>query len=608
MTFTEKAATIGRTGYQLLKLSVATVQDMGRVAVKGTGWEQSYSGATHSIQAYVRAAQIHLGNLTWNLDLEEGVNSYCNLKGFEKVSLRDWLDYKWQLKNTFQSPAALLDALGIKYDRDQWEEIRQKFAATEGWQMAAEDPDAVSTFPMRVTPSYAASINTFQIDPAVLAKLADPKNWKDLQLWRALKNPILMQSFMHPAELIRDEFEESDSLHEDDMKGAPSLTHRYPDRALLEITGQCGMYCRHCTRKRKVDKPIPWEQIRQGIDYIAAHKEIRDVIVSGGDAFLASDEILDRVLSALEKIPHLETIRMGTRTPVVLPQRITPELVAMLKRHQGNGECYRKSLWINTHFNHPNELLNPESRRSLRMLAEAGIPIGNQSVLLAGVNDDPKVMMSLVHMLVQNHVRPYYIYINDLAVGISHFRTPVSKGLEIMAALRGNTSGFAVPVFVIDAPGGGGKIPLAPQYAVGIAPHGAITKRDLFRLFPSQGNSSETTRQINKLWEILVDEESNGFIGGNGVILDKFVALARSRFVDLLFRNAQTFALPLSLAAIEELYEIIRKAQKRRILMLRNYANLVRPDSEIGTTYLYPLKSEEDEAATRRLLKLPQAH
>ncbi len=238
------------------------------------------------------------------------------------------------------------------------------------------------------------------------------------------------------------------------------LTHRYPDRVLLQVSNVCAMYCRHCTRKRKVgdvDSIPRKEAIREGIAYIREHEEVRDVLLSGGDPFLLSDEQLDWILGELRAIPHVEVIRIGTRTPVVLPYRITDNLVAVLKKYH--------PLWINTHFNHPRELTT-SAREAIAKLADVGIPLGNQSVLLAGVNDCPRVMKALVHKLVMNRIRPYYLYQCDLSEGLSHFRTPVGKGIEIMESLIGHTSGYAVPTYVIDAPHGGGKIRVMPNYLI----------------------------------------------------------------------------------------------------------------------------------------------
>jgi len=239
---------------------------------------------------------------------------------------------------------------------------------------------------------------------------------------------------------------------------------------LLQVSSLCSMYCRHCTRKRKVgDRDfIPDRaQLRAGFDYIRSQPVIRDVLISGGDPLMLADDQLDWILGELRAIPHVQVIRIGTRMPVVLPYRITPALVAMLKKHH--------PLWLNTHFNHPREITT-SSREALALLADAGIPLGNQSVLLAGVNDCPRIMKSLVHKLVANRVRPYYLYQCDLAEGLSHFRTPIGKGIEIMESLRGHTSGFAVPTYVVDAPGGGGKIPLNPNYLISLSTNKVVLR------------------------------------------------------------------------------------------------------------------------------------
>lgn len=255
-------------------------------------------------------------------------------------------------------------------------------------------------------------------------------------------------------------FDMKDPLQEERDSPVEGITHRYPDRVLFLVSNVCSMYCRHCTRKRKVGDVdfIPSKEvIKKGIEYIRNTTCVRDVLVSGGDPFMLSDEYLDWILGELGAIPHVEVIRIGTRTPVVLPYRITDDLVSMLKKHQ--------PLWINTHFNHPREI-STSSKEALQKLADGGFPLGNQSVLLAGINDCPRVMRELVHKLVQNRVRPYYLYQCDLSEGLSHFRTPVGKGMEIIESLIGHTSGFAVPTYVIDAPGGGGKIPIMPNYII----------------------------------------------------------------------------------------------------------------------------------------------
>ena len=236
------------------------------------------------------------------------------------------------------------------------------------------------------------------------------------------------------------------------------------------ITDQCSMYCRHCTRRRfagQNDAGLPVDQVDQAIEYIRNTPQIRDVLLSGGDALLVSDERLEYIISKLREIPHVEIVRIGSRTPVVLPQRITPALCNMLKKYH--------PVWLNTHFNHPNEI-TPESAKACAMLADAGIPLGNQSVLLAGINDCVFTMKKLVNELVKIRVRPYYIYQCDLSMGLEHFRTPVSKGIEIIEGLRGHTSGFCVPTFVVDAPGGGGKTPVMPQYIISQTPKKVILR------------------------------------------------------------------------------------------------------------------------------------
>ncbi|MEA1973400.1 MAG: KamA family radical SAM protein, partial [Candidatus Cloacimonadota bacterium] len=253
-------------------------------------------------------------------------------------------------------------------------------------------------------------------------------------------------------------------LHEDVDSPVPGLTHRYPDRVLMLITDQCTMYCRHCTRRRmagETDRAMPMSTVDKAIEYIKDTPEIRDVLLSGGDPLSLSTDRLEEIIKKLYAIDHVEIIRIGSRIPVVLPQRITNDLVNMLKKYP--------PIWLNTHFNHPNEITD-ESEKALRKLTDNGIVMGNQSVLLKGINDHPAVMKNLVHKLVKNRVRPYYIYQCDLSAGISHFRTPISRGIEIIESLRGHTSGLAVPTFVVDAPGGGGKIPVQPNYVVSQSP------------------------------------------------------------------------------------------------------------------------------------------
>lgn len=248
-----------------------------------------------------------------------------------------------------------------------------------------------------------------------------------------------------------------DSLNEDADSPVPNITHRYPDRALFLVSPVCASYCRFCTRRRKVGDPekIPLSQFESAFRYLEEHTEIRDVIMSGGDPLMLSDRRLDQILARLRAIPHLEILRIGSRVPCHMPERITPELCDTLRKYH--------PLFINTHFNHPDEL-TPAAVKGLGMLADAGIPLGCQTVLLRGVNDSPEVMVRLMQKLLMARVRPYYIYMADQVAGAEHFRTSVETGLRIMKALRGWTSGLASPHFVVDAPGGGGKIPLLPNY------------------------------------------------------------------------------------------------------------------------------------------------
>lgn len=271
-------------------------------------------------------------------------------------------------------------------------------------------------------------------------------------------DPIWKQVVPDKLELI-DTYGCEDPLDEEGDSPVLNLTHRYPDRVLFYINHQCPIYCRFCTRKRKVGDPhsLPKDEILRGIQYIREHTEIRDIVISGGDALMLSDNRIEWVLQQLRSVPHLEILRIASRIPCALPQRVTPELCDMLRKYH--------PLYINTHFNHPREV-TPEAAKACGMLADAGIPLGCQTVLLKGVNDDPEVMKELMQKLLSIRVKPYYIYQADLVFGTEHFRTSVEKGLEIIRALRGHTSGMAVPHYVIDAPGGGGKIALTPEAVV----------------------------------------------------------------------------------------------------------------------------------------------
>jgi lysine 2,3-aminomutase len=271
-------------------------------------------------------------------------------------------------------------------------------------------------------------------------------------------DPIWLQCIPNKVEL-EDIDAEEDPLHEDEMSPVPNITHRYPDRALFLVTSQCGIYCRFCTRKRKVGdgSKISMKGLESAFQYLELHTEIRDVILSGGDPLTLTDYMLEKILSRLRQIKHIEIIRLGSKMPCVLPHSITPQLCEMLKKYH--------PIFLNTHFNHPWEI-TPESSKACEMLADAGVPVGNQMVLMKDVNDDPEVVKELMRKLLKIRVRPYYMYMADETKGANHFRTSLETGLKVIEALRGHTSGLAVPHFVIDAPGGGGKIPVLPAYVL----------------------------------------------------------------------------------------------------------------------------------------------
>ena len=348
---------------------------------------------------------------------------------FPNVTDEQWNDWKWQVKNRIET----------------YEELSKYFTFSD--EEADGIKKALAKFRMAITPYYLS--------------LIDPNDPFD---------PIRRQAIPQGAECNIAPADLNDPLHEDEDSPAPGLTHRYPDRVLFLITDMCSMYCRHCTRRRfagQKDDESPSQRIEKGLEYIEKTPQVRDVLLSGGDALMVSDQKLEYIIGRLRKIPHVEIVRIGSRTPVVCPQRITPELCEMLKKYH--------PIWLNTHFNHPNEF-TPEAEQALARLANAGIPLGNQTVLLRGVNDCVHVMKKLMHELVRNRVRPYYIYQCDLSMGLEHFRTPVSKGIEIIENLRGHTSGYAVPTFVVDAPGGGGKTPVMPQYVISQSPDKVILR------------------------------------------------------------------------------------------------------------------------------------
>jgi lysine 2,3-aminomutase len=305
-------------------------------------------------------------------------------------------------------------------------------------------------------------VDKFKIDRNIASKLD--------KFFQARVNPYYLSLIRYPGDPIwlqcvpdEKELEDidgpEDPLNEDDMSPVPNITHRYPDRALFLVTSQCGLYCRFCTRKRKVgnSNKISLRNLESAFNYLAQHTEITDVILSGGDPLMHTDAMLEKILMRLREIKHIQVIRLGTKMPCVLPQRITPKLCNMLKKYH--------PIYVNTHFNHPWEI-TPESTKACNMLSDAGIPVGNQCVLMKGVNDNAETMRELMKGLLAIRVRPYYIYQADLTKGANHFRTPLEVGLDIMDKLRGHISGLAVPQFVIDAPGGGGKIPMLPNYVI----------------------------------------------------------------------------------------------------------------------------------------------
>ncbi|MBK7093650.1 MAG: lysine 2,3-aminomutase [Saprospiraceae bacterium] len=376
---------------------------------------------------------------------------------FPDATDEQWNDWKWQVKHRIET----------------FEELRKFIKLTDAEEEGVKK--SLETLRMAITPYYLSIID-----------LKDP----DCPI-RKQAIPSVMELHLSKADLL-------DPLHEDEDAPVPGLTHRYPDRVLFLITDMCAMYCRHCTRRRfagQTDSESPSERIQKGIDYIARTPEVRDVLLSGGDALLISDKLLENIIQKLRQIPHVEIIRIGTRVPVVMPQRITDDLVNMLKKYH--------PIWINTHFNHPDEM-TPEAVESCRKMADAGIPLGNQSVLLRGVNDNTDIMKKLVHKLVYNRVRPYYIYQCDLSMGLEHFRTPVSKGIEIIENLRGHTSGYAVPTYVVDAPGGGGKIPVAPTYLISQSPEKVVLRN-------FEGVITTYTQPLDYVDEWETKTKNNGF-------------------------------------------------------------------------------------------------
>ena len=355
--------------------------------------------------------------------------SYKDIPLFKDVTDEQWQDWRWQVRNRLTTTA----------DFDQVLDLTDSQRA---------DLDAcMGKFRVAVTPYYAS--------------LMDPDDERC---------PVRIQGVPSSQELMVGKGEMEDGIAETIDSPTTLITHRYPDRVLFITTEMCSMYCRHCTRRRIVGESegaTSEQDYENAFTYIERNHDVRDVLLSGGDPLTLSDEKLEWLLQRVTAIDHVEIVRIGSRMPVVCPQRITPELCAMLKKYH--------PLYLNTHFNHPKEI-TPEAEQACAMLADAGIALGNQSVLMRGVNDCAKVMMRLVRGLVHIRVKPYYFYQCDLSEGTAHFRTSVAKGLEIYESLRGHTTGFAVPMYIIDAIGGGGKTPVIPTYLISQAHHQVILR------------------------------------------------------------------------------------------------------------------------------------
>lgn len=360
---------------------------------------------------------------------------------YGKDASEKWNDWKWQLQNRITTAEKLSEILDLS--TAEKEEISR----------------CLVRFRMAITPYYASLID-----------VKDPHC------------PIRAQSVPTVQELNILPGEMADPLNEEKSSPVPGIVHRYPDRVLFLLTYKCSMYCRHCTRRRVIgeeDFTLSAGEMEDAFNYIRNTHQIRDVLLSGGDPLILPDSRLEYIISRLREIPHVEVIRIGTRTPVVLPMRITGKFLKMLKKYQ--------PIWINTHFNHPRELTE-YSKAACERIVDAGIPLGNQSVLLKGVNDQPGVLKELMLKLVAARVRPYYLYQCDLSQGIGHFRTPVETGIEIMKGLRGHISGFAVPTFVIDAPGGKGKTPVNPEYLVSMDSDKLMLRNYLGQLYEYPNN------------------------------------------------------------------------------------------------------------------------
>lgn len=351
--------------------------------------------------------------------LSRRLPDYQQISLYKDVNPLDWEDWHWQLKHHIRSKDELAEIVRLTPEEE------------------AGIKKASGRLSIAITPYWATLIDPD--DPTCPL--------------RRQAVPVDSESIIGPHEMV-------DPCAEDRDSPAPHLVHRYPDRVLLLATDHCAMYCRHCTRRRLVGEHLKEEndfekRFDAAIDYIKSDKKIRDVLISGGDPLILEDEYLENLIQKIRSISHVEFLRIGTRVPVTLPQRVTEKLVNMLKKYS--------PIWMSIHFNHPKEITK-RCKLACDMLSDAGIPLGSQTVLLKGINDRPYIMKKLMHELLQIRVRPYYIYQCDPVRGTQHFRTPVAVGINIMEKIRGHTSGYAVPTYVIDGPGGGGKIPVGPNY------------------------------------------------------------------------------------------------------------------------------------------------
>ncbi len=369
------------------------------------------------------------------------------------VPASDWNDWHWQLRNRITTLAQLETLLELSPQ----ERAGCLFAAHK--------------LALAITPHFF--------------NLIDPRD---------PNCPVRRQVIPHIDESVVAPGESSDPVGEEGTMPVPGIVHRYPDRVLFLVTDRCASYCRYCTRSRLVSNAQSYDfhpEVEQGLQYIAAHPEVRDVLISGGDPLLLSDAKIDALLGRLRAIPHVEFIRMGSRIPVFLPQRITPELAAIFRKHG--------PIWMSIHTNHPKEITR-ELAEACERLSLAGVPLGNQSVLLNGINDTPEIMKSLVHRLLMMRVRPYYLYACDLIEGSTHFRAPIQKGIDIIRALRGHTTGYGVPQLTIDGPGGGGKIPINPEYVQAI--HDGIVElrnfEDRAYIYPSGNQMPEPKPELRE--------------------------------------------------------------------------------------------------------------